>query len=619
MFMIRFILILILIAFLVPVLPVVSHAADREQELFTAAYEHLFSFQPELAAEGFRTFLKEYPQSSVKDAALFWLGKTLIHLRSMDEARQIFAQIRREFPESPFLSHIQEAEEEMAKLKEAPASAPKSQPPPAAAGAAQQAPPPDSVSRLEAALTDEKKKVAQLTAKVSELEAREETQRTALRELEQSRMKDDVLAQQNRELKIERDRLASDLSTAREQLSRTSDALNEKAAAADSSARSRIADLQKQVSEQTAMLSGLHTDKADLSSRLDTERARAAALSDQISQFARIEDTSRSQIRDLQDQIQKANADIELLRKTKDGESTEALQKRILVLEGQLRTRESDLRILNSYLTHLMFKQRQAQTEATAKAPASQPAASEPQTQPASRAFMIGGKSLTLKEIVDSISSSSATLKKLGITDLPWRGKSPYDDFLAELLLLQDAERSIASFNTQKGDALSKQHKLSRQETEYLQTLLLISAYVDLHARKIVKNQAIDMLSFEYKASKSSDKASLPAELQSLARQGISFEDIQKKYPDNIRYIRMTQDAFLKTYKEKSAVLQKLNTLQENSVGLFSEDGFMLLKIAKIPLTFDPFVTQSPSDKALLKKLADDLLIRLNNRPSSSS
>ncbi len=83
-----------------------THASYQEFELFDKGYEYYLSYQPEKAVEIFTVFLKEFPESSAKDAALFWLGKSLIHVKSFDEARKAFSRLQDEFPESHFIPHL---------------------------------------------------------------------------------------------------------------------------------------------------------------------------------------------------------------------------------------------------------------------------------------------------------------------------------------------------------------------------------------------------------------------------------------------------------------------------------------------------------------------------------
>lgn len=89
------------------------YASYTERELFDRGYEYYLSYQPEKAVEEFRKFIKEFPGSSAKDAVLFWLGKSLLQLKSYDEARTSFIEIKQQFPESPFNVH---ADRELEKI-----------------------------------------------------------------------------------------------------------------------------------------------------------------------------------------------------------------------------------------------------------------------------------------------------------------------------------------------------------------------------------------------------------------------------------------------------------------------------------------------------------------------
>ncbi len=85
-------------------------ASRREFDLFNKGYEYYLSYQPEKAAETLRAFLKEFPESSAADAALYWTGKSLLQLRAYDDARKVFSEIRRRFPESPYIKYVDKEE-----------------------------------------------------------------------------------------------------------------------------------------------------------------------------------------------------------------------------------------------------------------------------------------------------------------------------------------------------------------------------------------------------------------------------------------------------------------------------------------------------------------------------
>lgn len=83
------------------------HASNREFELFDRGYEHYLAYQPQKAVEEFRTFLREFPKSSSADAAMFWLGKALVQLNSLEEAKMVFLDIKKKFSQSPFIGYAE--------------------------------------------------------------------------------------------------------------------------------------------------------------------------------------------------------------------------------------------------------------------------------------------------------------------------------------------------------------------------------------------------------------------------------------------------------------------------------------------------------------------------------
>lgn len=83
-----------------------TYASCREFELFSQGYEYYLSYQPEKAAETFKMSIKEFPDSFAKDAVMFWLGKSLVQLKSFEEAKKVFSEIKQQFPGSPFIQYV---------------------------------------------------------------------------------------------------------------------------------------------------------------------------------------------------------------------------------------------------------------------------------------------------------------------------------------------------------------------------------------------------------------------------------------------------------------------------------------------------------------------------------
>lgn len=95
-------------AILLSVLPMIlkAYASQNELDLFDQGYDSYLSYQPQDAVESFQKFIDNYPSSSVKDAALFWLGKSLITLYAFDDAKRVFLQLKDEIPDSPFRVNV---------------------------------------------------------------------------------------------------------------------------------------------------------------------------------------------------------------------------------------------------------------------------------------------------------------------------------------------------------------------------------------------------------------------------------------------------------------------------------------------------------------------------------
>ncbi|HMK49869.1 MAG TPA: tetratricopeptide repeat protein, partial [Thermodesulfovibrionales bacterium] len=180
-------------------------AASRDIELFDRGYGYYLSYQPEKAAETFKAFLNEFPQSSAKDAVMFWLGKSLIQMKSYEEAEKILSELREKLPDSPFAGYaLQEIDtlrkaksgNEVSKPRPEVSSAPKSDES-ESTGNVQLAAENQRAEILEARvkrLSEKKKKPADLEEKAKELEAarqRSEELQKKVKDLEEEKKKSD--------------------------------------------------------------------------------------------------------------------------------------------------------------------------------------------------------------------------------------------------------------------------------------------------------------------------------------------------------------------------------------------------------------------------------------------
>jgi len=83
-----------------------TYASQQELDLFDRGYEYYLSYQPEKAVETFQLFLNEFPDSSVKDAALFWLGRSFVKVSLFEEAKRVFDELKQQIPDSPFMAYV---------------------------------------------------------------------------------------------------------------------------------------------------------------------------------------------------------------------------------------------------------------------------------------------------------------------------------------------------------------------------------------------------------------------------------------------------------------------------------------------------------------------------------
>ena len=100
-------IILFVSLFMLLLISTLSAAALRDDELFEKAYENYLSYHPEKALEYFNIFLKNFPDSSAKDAVLFWKAKSLMQLKRTGEALKILNELKRALPRSPFIPFVE--------------------------------------------------------------------------------------------------------------------------------------------------------------------------------------------------------------------------------------------------------------------------------------------------------------------------------------------------------------------------------------------------------------------------------------------------------------------------------------------------------------------------------
>jgi len=74
--------------------------ASTPDEVYRTAYEDYMRGNYDLAAQGFREYMKRWPDTELTDNALYWVGECLDAQEKTEEALEVFNQVLEEYPAS---------------------------------------------------------------------------------------------------------------------------------------------------------------------------------------------------------------------------------------------------------------------------------------------------------------------------------------------------------------------------------------------------------------------------------------------------------------------------------------------------------------------------------------
>jgi hypothetical protein len=564
-------------------------AADRETDMFSKGYEYLFSFKPDKAAETFRAFLREFPHSSARDAAQFWLGKALIALGSYAEAEQLFLDIKRRFPESPFLSFIDNELTDIAKARSSITGKDGRE----TAAAAENVQSDDEHKaaekdrrieqvieerdRMRALLEEEKKAVREHQLRISDLETKESLLRKQYAEAEAKLQRIADMENSLRQIRDERGKLLSEAEKLLTEKNRTEidsaqsreqpDNSDQKRHARDSLLL-KISELEHQVWQKEAELSEVNKAQENLRREAEQEKKSTDALRAEITRLHQIELIFKELWQSYEEVISDADQN-SAIRREKITEH-EARQPEITNALPQLKEQSTagEQSPLPLQEGRLSFQPDSAQNEV----------------------LLIRGKAYTLAQIIHAVSVSEHAMEKLGIREPIWRTGNPLDDFINEQLLSDEASRSGAMPDEKECQEAVNHYNLAADEADYLRKLMIIGSFIEKTYKDAAPELSIEILTVHYKNGTSSQKTVTAADLQKAARSGMSFEEIQKKYRDSVTFSRLRVDEFKSRYKDKRQIIGKLNFLSEETAVIWSEKGYMVIKPIAGHRQFDLFV-----------------------------
>jgi len=85
-------------------------------------------------------------------------------------------------------------------------------------------------------------------------------------------------------------------------------------------------------------------------------------------------------------------------------------------------------------------------------------------------------------------------------------------------------------------------------------------------------------------------------------------------YGDSVKFARLTIDDFKKRYEGKSEISKKLNFLSEETVVMWSEKGYMLIKPVTVHRKFDPFAELGKEERKRLRSFLSGYIAELKQR-----
>lgn len=642
----------------------ISLSTDDEFQLLKEGYEHFFSYRPEKAAETFKSFLDKFPESSAKDAAMFWLGKSFVQLKYFDEAERLFAEVKQNYPESPFKQFIDSELEEITKMKSAARAkeekiitdvakdrdirelADSRKPLEIEKGLAEAI---DGRNKLKALLDDEIKKSEEMKAKVTVLTARESELRGRIDELE-GQMKrwtesekslSDFKTEKN-SLLLENKRLIEETV----QMVKERDELKDKVkkyedsteADLDEKTKIRVVEMEKKNLVLEKDLSRKNEEKENLKALFDEEKAKAQGLkeniirlrekeSEYISLLLKVEEEQKN-LREAKENIRKLGNEKESLESEiiiyKDFLNAAAAEKNVLAnkleeMEKRAYQREKDMNILNSYLTHLMFQKKPEQTEKEIKKGIEERDTlkvllDEEKVKTGELKVRIAGIEAREMQIIGYMTNAAVVLHKLGIREVLWRTGDIYNDFVAEQVLFDEAIKAGIVLQPGEYKELAEKYGLNKEESDYLRRYMTIGSLAIIRAGDVKEDMIIEVLLVEYGRKITEKKKTLATELQKQASSGKSFEDIQKMYPDLVRFYRVDIPEFSRKFREESKVIQKISPNQGKPISVWTEKGYMILKPLSRKQSYNIFDDIPPEKKekirAFLKKWLDELKSR---------
>ena len=553
-------IVIVLIFLLLPT--VHGYASYREYDLLQKGYESYLAYQPEKAAEEFRTFLQEFPQSSARDAALFWLGKSLVQSKSIDEAGRVFTELKRQFPDSPFVAFVVTQSE-----------FPKS----------------------------EKLTTIRETEPVSQLGTSKDS--ADIRQPEPVRQTDEAI-------------------TAPTMMTDTA-ATSETPVEKEPEAAQSSIPIQQQMSET---LFPVRSETIDVENIEDREPMLSESeTTPTVGMIAKGEEPEATEPEVIKTESNETESKEPALQKAEVIESAAELPPD-LALPGIVPLEASPepenikapetVAITKAVEQETVIPQSEVSSEQTSdimkkveepegkESEVKEPVVKEPEVkEPAQLQEDQATREETGKQAVEEKKELPLTteeqarpdqtaLKKVGIQGSLWSTGDRNQDFIDEQILYNEAVKQNLSVDEDELRELRERYTLGIEEVDYLKRFLLICKLIDKKAKEISGDKIVEVILVRYKDAGQREQPELAAELQALANKGVTFEEISRSYPDIVHF----KTVALRELPDW--IQERIHGLQNYEIGvIWSEEGYMILKPIIQTYSYEPFEELQPEKR----------------------
>jgi cell division septation protein DedD len=591
---------ILFLSFLLLLLSSKNISAVDEHELFNTAYDYYLSYQPEKAIEEFRKFLNDFPNSSAKDAALYWLGKSLMQLDSYDEAEKVFNDLRTNFPDSLFIKF---ANRELNAINNKRKIVLAEKPPDIKPAIEKK--PEEKISKEEKtgptiSVPKEKEEPKEIKGIVQEY--------TKTKEVEKSQIakgsKRYLLQAGTFKNKSGANKLSNNLrkygfksyiiETTKDNTPLyivTAGGFESKEKANESAKKIRkklgidvlIKDTEKillaKATKKPEIKEEEHIKKDSLEAdklKTETKPEEKTELKDNtkienivitseqginLKERTELPQSSSTEVKDTQKPINATETD-----KLKPETKTEITEKeeKTTDLFIDIRTIPEEKKEDTSEIKESEDIEEITEDEETDKK-------EEKETSPNKEVEKIAAisKPFDYKFLPEEYKN----ILKLGAL---WKTGNPKEDLIVEEELIKIAKKQDKNIEVESYNKLIKDYNLSEKESEDLYKELIIGKLIENELKNLLEESWVELISVKYTDKDKYTKIVIAPELQNQAKSGKKFEEIYKMYPEYITYKITTIDKLDEKLKEKSKYLSI------NEIGvIWDKNGYTIIKLTK--------------------------------------